>query len=187
MALVVLALLLFMPLAGTTTLEVAPAAVPWDSSTLLTVDSAEPLNATSYCVFDRGNAADACTVDDSVPTRCTCRAPTSLALLGDAPLELRDPGADGTLVASAVVTYYDPATAPELLSYTPVGADCWSGLVDWSSFPDNSTAPADNRTQLVLRARNAAPTDSLLCSFGELGSTAATLERRARACGEMHK
>jgi len=49
MALVVLALLLFMPLAGTATLEVAPAAVPWDSSTLLTVDSAEPLNA--ICLY----------------------------------------------------------------------------------------------------------------------------------------
>ena len=143
-------------------LNVTPPAAPWDVSTLLTIDATIALDADVRCVFDGGATSDACVPDVEVPSRCTCRAPTSLSLLGDAPFQLEHD--NGTVIENGVLTYYDAELPPELLSFSPADADCGSGLA-----------------VLSVRARNAAPTDALACHFGALGSSAGAFEAATRA------
>ena len=153
-------LLAFLATSAEAQLSISPLAAPTSSNEQITLTAPSALPAAARCVFDFVDAEVECArdqVDDSV---CRCVAPRSPVHLGQAIVRLivrvNSSGVDdGTvqLLSNATLTYYN-ATVPPTLHDEPfvsLGDYCRAG------------------TDVLVRARNLAPTGSILCDWDELG------------------
>ena len=159
-----LLLTLLTPPAALASLSLEPRAAASTANALITLDAGTTtISAGAQCEFEGGAELQPCAVDGTQPTRCSCTAPTSPALLGDVEVRLL-PSGGGAALGAATLTYYAAEQPPTLLSLGPVGADCSAGGV-----------------AVEVRGRNLAPTPGLVCQFGELGATAANFTTASRA------